>query len=123
MSQLSEKCYAAMDDDFNSPVLLAELFEACRFINSVYDGKAHVSSDDLSALRKLMQNFVFDILGLNRETPQTNDMAKLMELIIRLRSEAKATKDYATSDKIRFALQEIGIQLKDSKEETSWNKV
>ena len=123
MSQLSEKCYAAMDDDFNSPVLLAELFEASRFINSVYDGKAHVSVDDLSALRKLMQNFVFDILGLNRETPQTNDMAKLMELIIRLRSEAKATKDYATSDKIRLALQEIGIQLKDSKEETSWNKV
>jgi cysteinyl-tRNA synthetase len=119
---LTERCYAAMNDDFNSPVLLAELFEASRFINSVYDGKATVSQADLEGLRKLLQNFVFDVLGLKEETSQTDDMAKLMDLIITLRTEAKASKDYATSDKIRIALQELGIQLKDSKEQTSWSK-
>lgn len=123
LAELSERCYAAMNDDFNSPVLLAELFEASRFINSVYDGKSTISSADLGTLKKLMHDFVFDVLGLKEETSQTDDMAKLMDLIISLRSEAKATKDYATSDKIRNALQEIGIQLKDSKEETSWNRV
>ena len=120
---LSERCYAAMNDDFNSPVLLAELFEASRFINSVYDGKSTISSTDLEGLRKLMNEFVYDVLGLTGEGNQTEDMGKLMELIINIRSEAKATKDYATSDKIRNALQAIGIQLKDSKEETSWSKV
>jgi len=123
VNELSTKCYAAMNDDFNSPVLLAELFEASRFINSVYDGKATISAADLKSLKELMNSFVFDVLGLKEEGNQTDDMGKLMELIINLRSEAKATKDYATSDKIRNALQAIGIQLKDSKEETSWSKV
>ncbi|NEU10046.1 cysteine--tRNA ligase [Flavihumibacter sp. R14] len=123
LAELSDSCYAAMNDDFNSPVLLAELFEASRFINSVYDGKSTISSADLDSLRKLMNDFVFDVLGLTEEGNQTEDMGKLMELIISLRSEAKATKDYATSDKIRNALQAIGIQLKDNKEETSWSKL
>jgi cysteinyl-tRNA synthetase len=123
LSELSDRCYAAMNDDFNSPVLLAELFEASRFINSVYDSKSTISTADLEGLRKLMHDFVFDVLGLMEEGNQTEDMGKLMELIISLRSEAKATKDYATSDKIRNALQAIGIQLKDNKEETSWSKL
>ena len=123
VAEISDRCYAAMNDDFNSPVLLAELFEASRFINSVYDGKSTVSADDLESLQKLMNDFVFDVLGLKEEGNQTEDMGKLMELIISLRSEAKVTKDYATSDKIRNALQAIGIQLKDSKDETSWSKV
>ena len=123
LAELSERCYAAMNDDFNSPVLLAELFEASRFINSTYDGKSTISTADLEGLRKLMNAFVFDVLGLKEEDNQAGDMGKLMELIIGLRSEAKTTKDYATSDKIRNALQAIGIQLKDSKEETSWSKV
>lgn len=123
VSELSDRCYAAMNDDFNSPILLAELFEASRFANSVYDGKATISAADLEALRKLMHNFVFDVLGLKEETSNTDDMAKLMELIISLRSEAKTSKDYVTSDKIRNALQQIGIQLKDTKDHTSWAKV
>lgn len=122
VADLSDRCYAAMNDDFNSPILLAELFEASRFINSVYDGKATVSATDLEALRKLMHDFVFDVLGLKEEISNTDDMVKLMELIISLRSEAKSSKDYVTSDKIRNALQEIGIQLKDAKEQTSWSK-
>ena len=123
LKSFSEKCYAAMNDDFNSPVLLAELFEASRFINSVYDGKANISSGDLTAIKELMHVFIFDVLGLKEESSQTDDMSKIMDLLISLRTEAKADKDYATSDKIRIALQEIGIQLKDSKEETSWSKL
>ena len=122
LQEFSERCYAAMNDDFNSPVLLAELFEASRFINSVYDGKSNITSSDLESLQKLIYDFVYNVLGLKEESNQTEDMVKLMDLIISLRSEAKATKDYATSDKIRNALQEIGIQLKDTKEETSWSK-
>ena len=123
LKSFSEKCYAAMNDDFNSPVLLAELFEASRFINSVYDGKANISSGDLTAIKELMHVFIFEVLGLKEESSQTDDMSKIMDLLISLRTEAKADKDYATSDKIRIALQEIGIQLKDSKEETSWSKL
>ncbi|MBC7744846.1 MAG: cysteine--tRNA ligase [Flavobacterium sp.] len=122
LDEFSQRCYAAMNDDFNSPVLLAELFEASRFINSAYDGKADINLHDLEILKKLLHSFVFDVLGLKEENSQTEDTEKLMELIIRLRTEAKADKNYATSDSIRIALKEIGIQLNDSKENTSWSK-
>ncbi|HYK76299.1 MAG TPA: cysteine--tRNA ligase [Daejeonella sp.] len=123
IGELSERCYAAMNDDFNSPVLLAEIFEAIRFINSVYDGNASITANDLEALKKLIKEFVFDVLGLQEETTQTDDMGRLMDFIIQLRNDAKVSKDYATSDKIRNALIEIGIQLKDNKEETTWSKI
>jgi len=115
-------CYAAMDDDFNSPVVIANLFEAVRIINSVYDGKASATQADIDALKALMNDFVYDVLGLKDEKAETDDISKIMDLVIRLRSEAKANKDYATSDKIRNGLQELGIQLKDSKEGTTWTK-
>ena len=89
----------------------------------MYDGKANISSGDLTAIKELMHVFIFEVLGLKEESSQTDDMSKIMDLLISLRTEAKADKDYATSDKIRIALQEIGIQLKDSKEETSWSKL
>ncbi|MEO8794295.1 MAG: cysteine--tRNA ligase [Daejeonella sp.] len=123
INSLKDRCYAAMNDDFNSPVLLAELFEAVRFINSVYDGKSKISEADLSSLKKLMHDFVFDVLGLKEEIAESDDLGALMELVIRLRNEAKQSKDYATSDKIRNSLNELGIQLKDNKEETTWNKL
>lgn len=119
---LSERCYAAMNDDFNSPVLIAELFEGVRIINSVYDGKLAINAADLDKLKTLMKAFVFDVLGLQEETAPTDDTGQLMEFIINLRQEAKLNKDYATSDKIRIGLQELGIQLKDSKEGTNWSK-
>lgn len=122
INNLKDRCYAAMNDDFNSPVLLAELFEAVRFINSVYDGKAKISEADLDILKKLMHDFVFDVLGLKEEIAQSDDMGSLMDLVISLRNEAKQSKDYATSDKIRNSLNELGIKLKDNKEETTWSK-
>lgn len=123
LDAISQRCYQALDDDFNSPVAIAELFEAVRIINSVYDGKAAISAADLAGLKKLMHNFVFDIFGLQEEHAQTDDVGQLMDFIISLRQQAKTNKDYATSDKIRNGLQQLGIQLKDSKEETTWSKI
>ncbi|RZL33034.1 MAG: cysteine--tRNA ligase, partial [Pedobacter sp.] len=119
---LKEKCMVAMNDDFNSPILIAELFEAVRIINTVYDGKAKISAESLEKLKTLINDFVFDILGLKDEDAGSNDLNGVLEMVIDLRTEAKANKDYATSDKIRIGLQELGIQLKDSKEGTTWNK-
>ena len=123
LNSLTERCYAAMNDDFNSPVLIAELFEAVHIINSIYDGKTNASASDIKALKKLMDDFVIGVLGLKEESNQADDMSKLLDLIINLRSEAKSNKDYTTSDKIRIGLNSIGIQLKDNKEGTTWNKI
>lgn len=123
IAPIRQRCYDAMNDDFNSPVVIAELFEAVRVINSVYDGKSSISAPDLDALNSLIEDFVFGILGLKEETSQTDDFSHLMDFIIKLRMEAKSNKDYATSDKIRIGLQELGIQIKDGKEGSTWSKV
>ncbi len=123
LNSLTERCYTAMNDDFNSPVLIAELFEAVHIINSIYDGKTNANASDIKALKKLMDDFVIGVLGLKEESNQADDMSKLLDLIINLRSEAKSNKDYTTSDKIRIGLNSIGIQLKDNKEGTTWNKI
>lgn len=120
---LRQRCYDAMNDDFNSPVAIAELFEAARFINSVHDGKASITEAGLKELKDLMDDFVFSILGLKEESSQTDDLGQLIEFIIKLRLEARENKDYATSDRIRNGLQELGIQLKDSKEGTNWSRI
>jgi len=118
-------CYAAMDDDFNSPVLIAELFEVARYVNSVYDGKASIDAATLAELKQFTQDFVFDVLGLKDDTlgADADSMDELMQIIIDIRNEAKKNKDFTTSDKIREELTAIGIQLKDSKEGTLWNKI
>jgi cysteinyl-tRNA synthetase len=116
------RSYAAMNDDFNSPVLIAELFELVRIINSAYDGKIQLSQSQLEEIRQLVQTFVFDVLGLKDEVAENDDFEQLMEAVIRLRNEAKNQKDYATSDRIRDELARIGIQLKDSKDQTRWSK-
>ncbi|RKO73228.1 cysteine--tRNA ligase [Sphingobacterium puteale] len=124
LAEIRHKCYAAMDDDFNSPVLIAELFEIVRVINSIYDGKAKVSEEGLEKLKIFMKEFVEDILGLrNDQASGTDDIDDVISLVIKLRNEAKANKDFVTSDRIRDELNAIGIQLKDSKEGTLWNKI
>jgi cysteinyl-tRNA synthetase len=117
------RCYAAMNDDFNSPVLIAELFEASRIINSVYDGKMKIDADNLLLLKDLMNTFVLEVLGLKNEQAANDDLPKILNLIVTLRNEAKINHDYATSDKIRNGLQKIGFQLNDSKEGTNWSKI
>lgn len=116
-------CVKAMNDDFNSPVVIAELFEAARIINTVYDGKGTITAAELEALKKLMQDFVYDIFGLKDEESSNLELNSVLDMVIDIRKSAKENKDYATSDKIRIGLQDIGIQLKDSKEGTTWNKI
>jgi len=116
-------CIKAMNDDFNSPVVIAELFEAARIINTVYDGKGRITAAELEKLKVLMQEFVFDIFGLKDEESSNNELNDVLDMVIDIRKSAKENKDYATSDKIRIGLQNIGIQLKDSKEGTTWNKI
>lgn len=124
LEDIKAKCYAAMDDDFNSPVLIAELFEVVRIINSIYDNKLTINATDLEALRSFIQAFVFDILGLkDDQVGDVDSMDDLMQIIIGIRNDAKKNKDFVTSDSIREKLTEVGIQLKDSKEGTLWNKI
>jgi len=123
VTTLRNNCINAMNDDFNSPVVIAELFEAVRIINSVYDGALKISADALKALQTLVNDFVFEVFGLKDEDSSNTELNEVLDMVIDLRKDAKENKDYATSDKIRIGLQNIGIQLKDSKEGTTWSKV
>ena len=121
---LEQRCYDAMNDDLNTPVMIAELFEAVRIINSVNDGKLSVSEGSLERLRELMRTMVFDVLGLVREQDAGDDQVldALVKEFIQLRAEAKARRDFATSDAIRDKLAAAGILLKDTKEGTTWER-
>jgi cysteinyl-tRNA synthetase len=121
--KLKKDIYDAMNDDFNTAVTIASLFEAVRIINSVNAGTETISADDLNALKKLYQDFVFDILGLKAEDANNSDDTDgLMQFIIRLRAEAKERKDYSTSDEIRDELNKLGFAIKDTKDGAVWEK-
>lgn len=121
VADISAKVYAAMNDDFNTPIALSHLFEAVRVINSVHDGKETLNTTDKQALEQLMHQFVFDILGLKEEQTAGNDkMDGLMQMILQQRVDAKARKDYAASDLIRDKLKELGFEIKDGKEGTTY---
>jgi cysteinyl-tRNA synthetase len=123
IAPLMQRCYDAMNDDFNSPVLIAELFEASRIVNSVKDGKLKIDEANLVLLKQLMEQFVTDVLGLRNEQAANDDLPNVLNMIVELRNEAKIDRDYATSDKIRNGLQKIGFQLKDGKDGTVWTKI
>lgn len=114
--------YQAMNDDFNSPILIARLFDAVRYINSIKDKKATITQADKDRLQTEIYGFVFQVMGLAFKDEQDNSkLAGAMNLIIELRQQARENKDWATSDKIRDVLAEIGITIKDSKEGTTWS--
>ena len=119
-----ENCYNAMNDDFNSPILIAELFSVVKFINQVKDGSSTVSKKDLEIIMNTVNVFVFEILGLQNVNEAENQykekLEETLELLIKMRSDARANKDFELSDKIRIELDEIGIQLKDSKGGTTF---
>ncbi len=120
---LRDACYKAMSDDFNSPVLIAQLFDAVRIINSINDKKETISAQDLEDLKKLMHDFVFDVLGLIDESKtggNTQVINGLMELILDMRKSARENKDWSTSDKIRDHLKASGVEIKDTKEGVEW---
>ena len=119
-----KSCYTAMNDDFNTPILIAELFSAVKFINQVKDGKASITKEDLAILATTINTFVFDVLGLENVVNGSESSGKLsdtVEVLIKLRAEARANKDFALSDKIRDELLAVGIQLKDGKGGTSFS--
>lgn len=123
ISLWKEKSLKALLDDFNSPILIAQLFEAVKFIHAINDKTQTISADDLQLLTKSMHQFVFDVLGLQKSSALKVDNKKLegaVELLISLRNKARANKDFALSDAIRDELAALGIQLKDSKDGTTF---
>ncbi|MFM7729108.1 MAG: DALR domain-containing protein, partial [Flavobacteriales bacterium] len=118
-----QECISAMNDDFNTPIVISHLFEGVRVINSMKEGSITLTGNDLDLLKSTFYSFFFDILGLSNEDGGSDNSKlsqSLMEVILNLRNDAKANKDYATSDKLRDALAAIQVKIKDSKEGTTW---
>src|SRR5690606_29020945 len=123
IAAIEENFYSAMNDDFSSPVLIAQLFDAVRVINSCNDHSETINNDDLQRLKELMYSFVFDILGLIDETKNitgSDVIEGLMRLILDIRKTARENKDWDTSDKIRDQLKSSGVEIKDTKTGVEW---
>ena len=118
-----QKCYDAMNDDFNSPVLIAQLFEAVKYVNLLIDKKETLSDIDLVEFKSTIHIFVFDVLGLEKEVKQdsSNKINGVVEMLIQMRKEARDNRDWALSDKIRDELAVLGIHLKDGKDGTTFS--
>lgn len=120
-----QRCYDSMNDDFNSPILIATLFEAVKFINAVKEGEEKLTAVHLNELKDTMHAFIFDVLGLldskNEQSDNSEKLSGAVELLISLRAQARSNKDFATSDQIRDQLLALGIQLKDGKEGTTFS--
>lgn len=124
-TSLKEKCFDALNDDLNSPIAIAHLFDGVKIINSIKAGVEKITSEDLAELKSFYNSMVRDILGLKEETGTDSGdnevLSGAVELLIQLRKEAKASKDWGTADKIRNELDAIGIELKDTKDGVDWN--
>ena len=121
---LRAKCYEAMNDDLNSPIVISHLFDATRSINSVLAGQATISAEDLDELKSVFHLFMFDILGLKEDAAAVGNnneaYGKAVDLLLNLRMQAKANKDWATADKIRNELTALGFEIKDTKDGFEW---
>ena len=122
VNRLITSYYSAMNDDFNAPILVANLFETVKQINAIKEGKSTVSPSDLTLLTKEVNAFVFDVLGLASLTASGDDskLEGVMDLVLNLRQQARENKDWTTSDKIRDGLAAAGLVVKDGKDGTSW---
>ncbi|MEI6754284.1 MAG: cysteine--tRNA ligase [Paludibacter sp.] len=121
--RLRSKCEEAMNDDFNSPIVISHLFDALRAINLVHDGKETISAADLEELKFVFKTFIEDVLGLKSETEASagnEAYKKAIDLLLSMRLEAKQNKDWATSDKIRNELTVLGFEIKDTKDGFEW---
>ena len=123
---LKTKCYEAMNDDLNTPIVISHLFEGCRIINLANDGNAKLSQHDIDALKDTFKTFLVDILGIRTEVGGAAEGSNMkpfeqaVDLLLEIRKEAKAKKDWATSDTIRNRLAEIGFDVKDTKDGFEW---
>jgi cysteinyl-tRNA synthetase len=124
IGDLWKSCYAAMNDDFNSPMVIANLFEAVRIINTAADKNESFEASELELLKKLFDTFLFEILGIRDEKGGDNHelVDGLMQLVLAIRQRSRETKDWGTSDQIRDSLQKLRVTVKDGKEGTTWNK-
>lgn len=122
--KLEKDCYAAMDDDLNSPIVISHLFDACRTINSIVDHKATITPEGLEQLTRVFRTFVLDILGLKEEagsgTAREEAFGAVVDMLLEQRAKAKVNKDWATSDLIRDRLAALGFEVKDTKDGFSW---
>jgi len=118
-----QSCYDAMNDDFNSPILIAQLFEAVKYINGCHNGKLQLTEQDIETLKSSMYAFSFDVLGLEnvqQEASKDSHQDDLIQLLIELRNQARANKNFKQSDEIRDKLLELNIQLKDTPQGTTY---
>lgn len=123
ISSWKTSCYEAMNDDFNTPILIAQLFEGIRFVNVVNDKRETLTAADIDVLKNTLEVFLFDVLGIKNEKSAGNNSEKLVgvvEMLIAMRNEARANKNWALSDEIRDKLLALGIQLKDGKDGTGF---
>ncbi len=122
-AQLRSECFIAMNDDFNTPILISHLFDAVRAINSAKEGTITLTQENIDELRQTFNDFFLQVMGLQLE--ESSEKSKLteslMDLIIKMRAEARANKDYATSDKLRDALAAMHVELKDTKDGVKWS--
>ncbi len=122
--ELKKKCYEAMDDDLNTPIVISHLFEATRIINSAIAGQTTLSTEDTEGLRQIFQTFLFDLLGIKNELKDGNasydSFAKAVDMLLEIRMQAKQNKDWGTSDKIRNELTAAGFEIKDTKDGFEW---
>lgn len=127
IGNLRQRCEEAMDDDLNSPIVISNLFDSARIINTIYDGKETISSEDLQELQSIWKTFAVDILGLVLDDGEKNDSSNMaaykgaVDLLLNIRLDAKKNKDWATSDKIRNELTGMGFNIKDTKDGFEWS--
>jgi len=120
------KCYSKMNDDFNTPMLIADLFECVKFINNVKINSKNLNTKDKEKLSKTFDEILFDILGFNKdnnEVEKSDSQKELVELLIKIRSQARNDKNFILSDQIRDELLKIGIQLNDDKNSSSFELI
>ena len=128
VKELRQKCYDAMNDDFQTQIVISHLFEACHTINNLVDHKATICAECLQELKETMQLFAFDLLGLSKgqgagnkgQEAREEAFGKVVDMVLDLRAKAKAAKDWATSDQIRDALAAAGFEVKDTKDGATW---
>ncbi len=124
VGEFREKCYEAMNDDLNTPILISHLFDASKIINQAVDGKVTLTSADITELKSLFDTFLFEVLGLREDKGDNSDrevaFGKVVDMLLEQRAIAKANKDWATSDKIRNELAALGFEIKDSKDGATW---
>jgi cysteinyl-tRNA synthetase len=124
VSEFKEKCFDAINDDFNTPVMISHLFEGVKHINLIKDGKESLNEADLNELKKLYNDLCFEILGLRAEEEKSDNseiIGSLVDMIQQLRQQAKSEKNYALSDKLRDELNRAGVKIKDTKTGYEWS--